>query len=414
MPIRTVKIEFPNSRGESLAASLELPEGEPEVFALFAHCFTCSKDIAAASRISRGLRGRGIAVLRFDFTGLGNSDGDFANTNFSSNIADLVAAADFLRTNHRAPQLLVGHSLGGAAVLAASERIPEVRAIATIGAPSTPQDVEHLFTDRVEEIERQGFANVELAGRTFRIEKQFLDDLGEQDLSERLGKLRVALMIFHSPIDEIVAIDHARRLYTSARHPKSFVSLDQADHLLSKKEDSEYVAAVLAAWAGRYLEGSGSAEDESPSALPDLPEGTVEVAPLAGKFTHSVRAGHHRLTADEPTQYGGDDRGPNPYDLLLASLGSCTAMTMRMYADRKGWPFEGARVRLKHEKIHAKDCEECEAETGKVDRIEKEIEILGPLDEAQRTRLMEIADRCPVHRTLLGEKEIVSREVSSR
>ena len=409
MPALSQKIEFSNARGQTLAANLELPAGEPAAYALFAHCFTCSKDVAAASRISRGLRDRGFAVLRFDFTGLGNSEGDFANTNFSSNVADLVAAADHLRSEFRAPELLIGHSLGGAAVLAAKQQIAEVRAIATIGAPSVPQHVEHLFADQVDEIEGQGFAEVSLAGRKFRIEKQFIDDLGEHDLKARLGGLGAALMIFHSPIDETVSIDHARDLYIAAKHPKSFVSLDRADHLLTRPADSAYVADVLSAWAARYVSGdpakieqSGSGQ-KSASSGSAPPAGVVVVSPTTGKFGHEVRAGKHRFLADEPLSVGGDDRGPTPYDFLLAALGTCTAMTLKMYAERKKWPLEGATVELEHDKIHAADCEECTTREGKVDRIVRRIALHGELDETQRARLFQIADMCPVHRTLEGE-----------
>ena len=312
-----------------------------------------------------------------------------------------------------------GTRWGGAAVLAAAHQISEVRAIATIGAPSAPQHVEHLFADQVEEISSRGFAEVQLAGRSFRIEKQFLDDLGEHDLATRVGSLGTALLIFHSPVDETVAIDHARELYSAARHPKSFVSLDRADHLLTNPKDSAYVADVLAAWAGRYLTGdpesSAAAVKEkaakiaSPPAAP--PTGVVVVSPGSGKFGHEVRAGVHTFLADEPAGVGGDDRGAGPYDFLLAALGSCTAMTLKMYADRKGWPFEGATVELEHDKIHAEDCLDCTTREGKVDQISRRIELHGNLDETQRARLLQIADMCPVHRTLIGEITIPTEEV---
>ena len=427
MTEKSEKLEFENGRGAMLAARLERPAGEPIATALFAHCFTCSKDVAAASRISRGLRARGFAVLRFDFTGLGNSEGDFANTNFSSNLDDLVAAAAALGERVAPPALLVGHSLGGAAVLAAADRIEGVRAVATIGAPSRPQHVEHLFADRKDTIESEGSAEVELAGRRFRIEKQFIDDLDTHDILGRLASLDGALLFLHSPIDEVVALEHARELYMAAKHPKSFISLDGADHLLSDPEDSAYVAEVLAAWAGRYVvergETAGSpmgrtsavASPAVPPARTDRPlaDGVVRVSPAGGKFTHSVRAGEHAWLADEPTAVGGDDRGPNPYDFLLAALGTCTAMTLSMYAERKGWSFEGATVDLSHDRIHARDCEECTSKEGRVDRITRSIELHGSLDPEQRARLLEIADRCPVHRTLVGEKTIPTAEVSS-
>jgi putative redox protein len=401
------KIEFTGAGGETLAARLETPRTAPIAYALFAHCFTCGKDIAAASRISRALCDHGIAVLRFDFTGLGGSDGDFANTNFSSNVGDLVAAANFLRETYHAPKLLVGHSLGGAAVIAAADSVPECKAVATIGAPSDPGHVTHLFEGHLDEIAADGEAEVQLAGRPFRIKKQFVEDVSERTLTAALGSLRRALCVFHSPIDELVGISNARDIFVAAKHPKTFVSLDNADHLLRSVRDAQYTATVLAAWASRFIDDG---------AEPDLPkgeEGTVVVRETRdGKFQQNVVAGPHRLLADEPLSYGGDNTGPTPYDLLLAGLGACTTMTMRMYAERKGWPLERASVTMTHQKIHAKDCDTCETTTGKVDLINRDIRIEGPeLDAEQRARLMEIADRCPVHRTLHSEVKITSREV---
>jgi putative redox protein len=401
------KLVFDNGRGQMLAAQLDLPPGEPLGWAIFAHCFTCSKDVPAAGRISRRLAQEGLAVLRFDFTGLGSSEGDFANTNFSSNVDDLVAAAAHLREHHEAPALLVGHSLGGAAVLVAARRIDEVRAVCTIAAPSEPEHVRRLLTGDVDEIESKGVATVDIAGREFRIEKQFLDDLGRHALGEELGALRKPLLIFHSPVDEVVGIDHARRIYEAARGSKSFVSLENANHLLGDVRDARYVAEVLAAWVSRYLEERPVAASR---ARPDLAPGQVLVEEVERPYTNRVVAGRHELLADEPPSVGGRDAGPTPYDYLLAGLGACTSMTLRMYADRKGWPLEGVSVRLSHQRIHAEDCAECESETGFVDRIERDIRVEGPaLDEEQRARLLEIANRCPVHRTLLNEKQIPTR-----
>ena len=398
MTTRSEKLTFPGAGGESLAARLDLPAGEPTAIALFAHCFTCTKDIFAASRIAAGLAEAGLAVLRFDFTGLGHSDGEFANTNFSSNVDDLVAAANFLRETRQAPKLLIGHSLGGAAVLAAAPRIPEALAVATIGAPAEPDHVAHLFQDAKPEIEARGEAEVLLAGRPFRIKKQFLEDISERKLTETLGSLRKALMVFHGPRDTTVGIENAAKIFTAAKHPKSFVSLDRADHLLSRKADANYVATVLAAWAGGYL---GAEEFDDPlSARPD----TVVVQETGeGRFTQAIAAGRHPLRADEPESVGGGGTGPTPYDLLLAGLGACTSMTMRLYAERKSWPLERATVTLSHEKIHAQDCAQCETEVGKLDRIERRIALEGPLDAAQKAKLLEIADKCPVHRTLTSE-----------
>ena len=395
-------IHFPGAFGTPLAARLDMPAEAPRAYALFAHCFTCSKESLAATRIGAALTARGFGVLRFDFTGLGGSGGDFSNTNFSSNVADLVAAADWLRSVHQAPTILIGHSLGGAAVLAAAHEIPEAVAVATIGAPYEPGHVQHLFAEAAPAINANGEAEVTLAGRKFNIRKQFLDDLASQSSQQRLGELRKALLILHSPRDTYVNIDNAARIFMAAKHPKSFVSLDTADHLLTNKPDALYVAEVLAAWASRYIEVADTAATAAP--------GVVIVSETReGKFTQSVTTGAHRTRADEPASVGGDDSGFTPYDLLLAGLGACTSMTLRMYADQKKWPLAHVSVRLSHQKIHAQDCAECETREGKVDRIEREIEITGELDEAQRARLMEIADKCPVHRTLHSEVSIVTR-----
>jgi putative redox protein len=398
-------VTFPGADGSRLAARLDRPEGTPRAYALFAHCFTCSKDTLAAARVSAALAAAGFAVLRFDFTGLGGSEGEFANTNFSSNIADLVAAADWLRNEHAAPQLLVGHSFGGSAVLAAAARIPESTAVATIGAPFDPGHVGRLFAPARAEIEAAGEAEVELAGRRFRVRKQFLDDIGAQRQREAIAGLRRALLIFHSPVDSTVDISNAAEIYLAAKHPKSFISLDRADHLLTRKEDAAYVATVLAAWASRYLPERPAAAREA-----GLP-GVVRVTEAGtGKFAQEVLVGPHRLIADEPAALGGNDLGLSPYDLLVAALGACTAMTLRLYADHKKLPLEKVSVELRHAKIHAADCAECETKEGKIDRIERVIDITGPLDGEQRKRLLEIADRCPVHRTLHSEVSIVTRE----
>jgi putative redox protein len=400
------KFTFPGHDGSALAARLELPDDAPRAFALFAHCFTCGKDSLAAARISRALTARGIAVLRFDFTGLGASEGEFANTNFSSNVADLVCAADHLRREHDAPALLVGHSLGGTAVLAAARDIPEAVAVATIAAPAEPAHVAGQFGAAEEALETQDEVEVELAGRPFRIQRQFLDDVRGSRVDDCIAQLGRALLVMHSPRDTIVGIDSASRIFQQAKHPKSFVSLDQADHLLTRREDADYVAAVLAAWAGRYLE---SAEDApAPGAEDDgLAAGVVEVVEAgSGKFTQRIRSGRHQWLADEPRDFGGDDAGPTPYDLLLAGLGACTTMTLRMYATRKKLPLDRVGVTLRHERIHAEDCSDCETKEGKLDEIRRSITLQGDLDDAQRQRLLEIADRCPVHRTLTGEVRI--------
>ncbi|MDJ0349002.1 bifunctional alpha/beta hydrolase/OsmC family protein [Cryobacterium sp. PH29-G1] len=402
MSNQSARLEFTGSQGATLAARLDLPDSTPRAYALFAHCFTCSKDVFAAARISRALTDFGIAVLRFDFTGLGQSGGDFANTNFSSNIEDLVHAADFLREHYVAPSLLIGHSLGGAAVLAVTSRIPEVRAVATIGAPADPDHLAHLLRESRAEIEACGEAEVQLAGRTFRIRRQFLDDIAAQPQAERIRDLGAALLVMHSPVDSTVDVDNARRIYGAARHPKSFVALDGADHLLTKPADAAFAAGMLATWASRYALDP-SPEPIVPEVVADPAEGLVVVSESGtGAFAQNVLIGQHRLTADEPEPIG-TDTGPSPYDYLLAGLGACTSMTVRMYAERKKWPLEKVTVTLRHSRIHAQDCSNCETETGQVDRIERVIRFDGDLDDDQRQKLREIADKCPVHRTLHSE-----------
>ena len=397
------KVMFTGSQGESLAARLDLPPHPPLAFVLFAHCFTCSKDIFAAKRVAAGLVENGIGVLRFDFTGLGHSDGEFANTNFSSNVADLVAAAGWLTENHQAPAILVGHSLGGAAVLAAAGAVESVQGVCTIGAPADPDHVKHNFACDLERIEKDGVAEVTLAGRSFTIKKQFLDDIAGQALEDKIGTMKKALLIFHGPLDQTVGIDNAGRIFQAAKHPKSFISLDQADHLLSRPDDAVYVADVIGAWARRFIGEGALAEHRARAG-----EGEVTVAETGeGKFAQVVSVGgRHVLRADEPVSYGGDDTGPGPYDYLLAGLGACTTMTVRMYADRKGWPLDTVSVKLNHAKIHAADCADCENRDGKLDQIERELTLSGALDDEQRQRLLEIADKCPVHRTLHSEVKV--------
>lgn len=398
---QTRKIEFTGSSGAQLAARLDLP-AEPRAFALFAHCFTCGKDIFAAARIAEGLVARGIGVLRFDFTGIGSSEGEFANTNFSSNVQDLLAAVEYLRANYAAPALLIGHSLGGAAVLAAARQAPETVGVVTIGAPSSAAHVMHNFAAALDEIEANGTATVTLAGRRFTITKQFLDDVASQDFLAELGQLKKALLVCHAPRDEYVGIDNAGAIFAAARHPKSFLSLDTADHLLRKREDAIYVADMIAAWSQRYL------ASEAAQAKP-LAGGIVEVSETrAGPLAQVVRAGRHRLPAGEPVAVGGDDVGPGPYDYLLAALGACTSMTMRLYADRKGIAVDRFAIRLAHRRVHAEDCADCETREGDVGEITREVFIIGDVDEQERTRLMAIAEKCPVHRTLTHEIKIRS------
>jgi len=406
------KVTFTGGAGAQLAARLDLPDGKPRAFALFAHCFTCTKDLLAVSRLAGGLTRHGIAVLRFDFTGLGSSDGEFANTNFTSNINDLVAAADWLRTHHQAPQILIGHSLGGAAVLAAAHRIPESKAVATIGAPFDPQHVTGHFGEELHKILDTGSAEVSVGGRPFRIERHFLDDISAYNMKEAISKLGRALIIFHAPHDEIVGLENAEKIFIAAKHPKSFVSLNDADHLMHNPDDALYVSSVIVAWAESYIEAPEvSGEIELPGSLEGEQGDVVVWESPNGKFQQHVSVGgKHRLLADEPQAYGGLDSGPSPYDLLLAGLGACTSMTLRMYADRKKIPLEKVTVRLHHDKIHAEDCHECQTKNGKVDVIEREVVMEGDLDSATRARLLEIADKCPVHKTLHSEVKVVTRE----
>jgi putative redox protein len=417
-------VGFPGSRGAGLAGRIETPEGEPAAYALLAHCFTCSKDLKSAGGISRELLARGIAVLRFDFTGLGDSGGDFADTNFSSNVEDLVAAAAFLRRERQAPALLVGHSLGGLAMLAAAPHIPEALAVATIGAPS---DTGHLRAKLAARVPALGGAGnpaggagmageevfeLDLGGvRPVRIRRQLLDDLADDHLRGVLPALGKPLLLFHSPLDRVVGIEHAERLFLAARHPKSFVSLGDADHLLSDPRDAAQVGAVLAAWASRYLPAGAGQGVHAPAATPALAAGEVEVTGAARYLRQEMWLGGHHLVADEPVADGGADSGPTPYGLLLAALGACSGMTLRLYADRKGWPLAGTRVRLRHSRDHEADCENCAESDARLERIDRELELLGPLTDEQRARLATIADRCPVHRTLTGHFEIVTKLV---
>jgi putative redox protein len=370
---------------------------------LFAHCFTCSKNFKAVYHISRALTRERIAVLRFDFTGLGESGGEFADTSLLSNVEDLIAASRFMEEHFEGPTILIGHSLGGSAVLKAAPSIASSTAVVTIAAPADPRHVSRTLGPASEAIAATGEAQVNISGRSFVLRKKFIDDLRTIDPEAVIRDLNRALLVMHSPIDEVVGIENAAEIFQAARHPKSFVSLDQADHLLSKSADSRYAGAVIAAWARRYI---GQPSADTPSPPPQ--DNRITARTGRGGFVTELQVNRHSLIADEPAAVGGTDQGPTPFDLLVAALGACTSMTLRMYADRKGWPLEAATVRLKHRKIHAADCESCEIEEGMLDRIEREIEIEGPLEEEQKQRLLQIADRCPVHKTLTSEVEVKS------
>ena len=402
------RFQFTGSEGQQLAAALDTPDGAIHAYALFAHCFTCGKDVLAARRIATALAAKGIAVLRFDFTGLGSSEGDFANSTFSSNVADLVRAADHLRETRKAPAILIGHSLGGAAILAAAGQIPDAKAVVTIAAPSDPAHVTGLFKERIEDIRKLGKVEVTLAGRPFQIKREFLDDVAEHNLMEHIATLHKALLVMHAPTDDTVSIDNATRIFVAAKHPKSFVSLADADHLLTDRRDAAYVADVIAAWAERYIEPVAT---DKAAKVGDAPRKVVVRETRNSKLQNAVSIGPHHLFADEPVAAGGEDSGPGPYDFVLAGLGACTSMTMRLYADRKSFPLERATVTLSHNKIYAKDCAECETKEGMLDQIEVAIGLEGPLDADQRKRILEIADKCPVHRTLTSEIRIVTRAV---
>ncbi len=402
MARRAERVTFIGSQGTPLSGRLDLPARPSRAFALFAHCFTCSKDVVAAGRIAAELNGHGIGVLRFDFTGLGSSDGDFANTDFSSNLDDLRLAAAWLREHHSAPQLLIGHSLGGAAAIAVADDITEVRAVATIGAPADVAHITRLFGPQLPEIEQQGRATVDIAGRCFTIRRELLDDLTAHSIEARATALRAALLVVHSPTDNIVGIDNAARIYSAARHPKSFIALDGADHLLTRASDALYAARMIACWSERFL------VDEHPAAPTPPASAPVVVAETGqGTFLNHIVVGDHRFLADEPVDIGGFDAGPSPYDLLGAALGACTSMTLRLYADRKQLPLDRVTVEVTHAKTHADDLDACIEGAGPlIDHFQRRIAVDGDLDDAQRSSLLRIADKCPVHRTLEASAHI--------
>ncbi|PKD20923.1 osmotically inducible protein C [Salegentibacter salinarum] len=401
--MKTEKVNFKNKNGDDLSGYLELPfNQDPHNFVLFAHCFTCNKNFFAAKNISRTLAQNGYGVLRFDFTGLGESEGEFSESNFSGNIQDLLAAATYLEQEFKVPSLLIGHSLGGAAVLFAAKQLKSVKAVTTIAAPSTTAHVQHLIQNNVEEIEKNGEAQVNIGGRPFKIKKQFLDDIAKHELKPYLADLKKSILIMHSPQDTIVSIKNAEELYIAARHPKSFISLDGSEHLLSSKEDAFYAGNVIASWASRYLE---MPKKEIPESEADVVAGLEK----EDAFTTQMKAGNHTFLADEPIKAGGKDYGPTPYQFLSSGLASCTSMTLQMYAKRKKWPLEDVETHVFYSREHSTDCKNCEEKTSKIDTFRREIKLIGDLDEKQKQRLLEIADRCPVHRSLTSETNITTK-----
>ena len=401
--MNTKKVTFTNKDNEQLAGRLELPQNQkPHNFAIFAHCFTCTKNLTAVKNIGRALTDAGFGILRFDFTGLGESEGDFENTNFSGNVADLVEAAQFLEKNHQTPSILIGHSLGGAAAIFAADRIPSIKAVAVINAPSHPTHVMRLLKESEPEITKNGKAKVNLGGIDFTIKKQFLEDLEHKPLEKIVRNFRKALLILHSPQDKMVSIKNAEEIYKAARHPKSFISLDGVDHLLSQKEDSQYAGRVIAEWASRYVE------------IPTDEQITTKsrVAASLDKddtFTTHLKLGDHNFIADEPTNFGGNNYGPSPYEFLSAGLAACTVMTIQMYARRKKWEVENVSCHINYSKEHAVDCEHCEEDSAKIDTFTREIKLLGNLSEEQKKKLLEIADKCPVHRTLHTKTQVITK-----
>ena len=399
------KSEFQSANGETLAARFDRPDGKVRGYALFAHCYTCTKDILAARRIANNLSRLGVAVLRFDFTGLGSSQGEFANTSFASNVEDLVKAAEYMRGQGEAPSILIGHSLGGAAVLAAATEIPDVKGVVTIGAPADAEHVLEMFDDRIDEIEKNGFAEVTLAGRPIKIGKSFIEAARETRLIDRIAKIRGSILVLHSPLDQTVGIGNATRIFQAAKHPKSFVSLDNADHLLTRESDAEFAAEMISAWASRLLPK-------------DQPQGEEPIEHVRvketrdSKFQNTVQAGKHRLFADEPASVGGTDTGPSPYDFLSAALGACTSMTLRMYAEFKKIELGAVTVDVSHDKVHYKDCQECtedeQSKMGKIDRFERRITIEGDVSPEIANKIEEIANKCPVHRTLEKNSKVIT------
>ena len=389
----STKVHFNNDRGHRLSGIIEFPlHQRPTIFALFAHVFTGNKSLSATRNITKALTQQGVAVLRFDFTGLGQSEGTFADTNFSTNVADMLAAASFLEENYKAPSLVIGHSLGGAAAIESAATLDSVVAVATIGTPSEPKHVMHLLSCNMDEIMNKGESLVNIGGAEIKIKKQFVEDLSNHKLSDTLRDFDKAMLILHSPQDSVVEIDNAAKLYHTAKHPKSFITLDHADHMLTSKQDALYAGNVIATWMRRYID----VEEEE-----KLSTDKQVIARLGDDgYTTDIMAGGHPILADEPKSAGGQDLGASPYELLNAALGACTAMTLQMYAKRKKWPLEEVRVHLNYSKSHIQDSIEYKDPNTRIDHFERVVEVEGDLNQEQLERLLEIADKCPVHKTL--------------
>ncbi|MFT4780963.1 MAG: putative OsmC-like protein/pimeloyl-ACP methyl ester carboxylesterase [Psychroserpens sp.] len=397
--MKNQKLKVINKKGHKLQAYLELPANQkPNYFAIFAHCFTCSSSLSAVRNISRALTNHGFGIVRFDFTGLGRSEGEFADSHFSANVDDLIAVSDFIKEHYEAPSLLVGHSLGGAAVLVAASKLDNIKAVATVGAPATISHVKHLFSHGIDDIKNKGRVAVNIGGRPFKIDEEFVSDFDKTDLPAVVKALRKPLLILHSPTDTIVGIKNAEQLYNNAHHPKSFVTLDDADHLLSKTRDSSYAGDIIGAWVKRYF-------PQQENKMLDT-SGEQLVAHLNLKednFTTTIQTAKHNFIADEPDSVGGDDFGPSPYDFISAGLAACTVMTLKIYAERKKWDLQEVYAHITYSKKHSDDLMLDVDKPTRIDHLSKKLTFIGDLDESQRQRLKEIASKCPVHKTLQSE-----------